>query len=259
MWVSLLFAAAALSACHGRDKSEIEVEVRSVGVDNASHAPVVVLQDHDRKVALPIWIGPVEAESIALQMQGINPPRPLTHDLIKTMLDQSGVEFERVVIHDLKESTYYARICLRAGGRDLQIDSRPSDAIALAIRFHKPIFVATALLHGDGSIDLQHAEPAATTIRFSGVTVQNLTDEMADYFSLPPGTGVIIAAVEEDAPQGLQRGDIVLEVDGGAVTGVGDFVTKMRALKGNSAAHLSVQRGSSRVTVEFAARASDQG
>jgi bifunctional DNase/RNase len=259
VWLPLLFGVAALSACHGKEKTEIEVEVRSVGFDNASHAPVVVLQDHDRKVALPIWIGPVEAESIAMQMQGVSAPRPLTHDLIKIMLDQSGVEFERAVIYDLKESTYYARIWLRAGGRDLQIDSRPSDAIALAIRFRKPIFVSTTLLHGDGSIDLQHAAPAATTIKFSGVTVQNLTDEMADYFSLPPGKGVIIAAIADDAPKGLQRGDIILEIDGTVVTGVGDFVSQMRALKSSSAAHLSVQRGSRRVSIEFAARVSDQG
>jgi S1-C subfamily serine protease len=178
--------------------------------------------------------------------------------LIKSILDQSGVEFERAVIQDLKESTYYARICLRAGGHDLEIDSRPSDAIALAIRFHKPIFVATGLLHGDSSIDLQHTEATATTIKLSGMTVQNLTDEMADYFSLPPGKGVIVADVDGDAAKELHRGDIILEIDGNAVTGVGDFAGKVRALKSGSRARLSVQRGASRVTVPFA-RSSDQG
>src|SRR5438132_3111256 len=97
VWTLSLLAVAILSGCRGREKTEIEVEVRSVGFDNASNAPVVVLQDHDRKVALPIWIGPAEAQSIALQMQGVSPPRPLTHDLIKNMLDQAGVEFQRVV------------------------------------------------------------------------------------------------------------------------------------------------------------------
>src|SRR5438876_3919235 len=110
-----LLGAVTFSACRAREKPEVEVEVRSVGLDSQSNAPVVVLQDHDRKVALPIWIGPMEAQSIAMQMQGINPPRPMTHDLIKTMLDRVGVEFKKVVIQELKDSTYYAQIHLRAG------------------------------------------------------------------------------------------------------------------------------------------------
>ena len=252
----LLFAGAvSLSACSRREKTEVEVEVRSIGLDNASHAPVVVLEDHDRKVALPIWIGPAEAQSIAMQMQGINPPRPMTHDLIKTMLDRAGVELRKVVIQDLKDSTYYARIYLRAGKSDLEIDSRPSDAIALAVRFHSPIFVATALMKGDTTIDLQHESPGASTVRFSGLTVQNLTDDLAEYFSLPPGQGVLVADVDGWGPDGLRRGDVILEVDGATVTGVGDFETKMRAVQSGQHAALSVQRGSDRVRVQFGAPA----
>lgn len=247
-----LLAAASLSACRGKQNTEVEVEVRSVGFDNASNAPVVVLQDADRKLALPIWIGPAEAQSIAMQMQGVNPPRPMTHDLIKTILDQAGVEFQKVVIQDLKNSTYYARICLHTGREDLQIDSRPSDAIALAIRFRRPIFVATALLNGDTTIDLQRVSPAASTVKFSGITVQNLTEEIADYFSVPAGRGVIVAGLENGAAQGLQRGDVILEIDGAAVTGVGDFAGKMRAVQHGGRAELSVQRGSQHLMVQFA-------
>ena len=156
LWALCVLGSFALAACRTQEKSEVEVEVRSVGFDNASNAPVVVLQDHDRKVALPIWIGPAEAQAIVMQMQGINPPRPMTHDLIKEMLDGAGVEFRKVLIQDLKDSTYYAQIFLHAGRQDLQVDSRPSDAIALAVRFHRPIFVARALLKGDSAIDLQH-------------------------------------------------------------------------------------------------------
>jgi len=204
---------------------------------------------------LPIWIGPTEAQAIAMQMQGVNPPRPMTHDLIKTILDQTGVELQRVVIQTLKDSTYYASICLHTSRQDLQIDSRPSDAIALAIRFHRPIFVATALLQGAGAIDLQREAPADGMRKISGVTVQNLTDEMAEYFSLPVGMGVIVAEVEHDAPTGLLRGDVILEVDGEAVSGVGDFTNKVRTLKDGTAAKLSVQRGSTRLPIEFSARA----
>ena len=251
IWTLVVIGAVGCAACRSKEKTEVEVEVRSVGYDNATHAPVVVLQDQDRKVALPIWIGPAEAQAIAMQMQGVNPPRPMTHDLIKTILDQTGVELQRVVIQDLKDSTYYASIWLHAGRNDLRIDSRPSDAIALAIRFHRPIFVATTLLQGSTTIDLQHEAPTDSVQKISGVTVQNLTDEMAEYFSLPPGKGVIVADVENDAPAGLLRGDVILEVDGEAVSGAGDFTSKVRALKAGTAAQLSVQRGSKRVPVQF--------
>lgn len=257
LWVLVVLGCFAAAACRTQEKTEVEVEVRSVGFDNASNAPVVVLQDHDRKIALPIWIGPAEAQSIAMQMQGINPPRPMTHDLIKEILDGFGVEFQRVLIQDMKDSTYYARIFLHAGRHDLQIDSRPSDAIALAVRFHRPIFVAVALMKGDGAIDLQHQAPSASTIKFSGITIQNLTDELAEYFGVPRGRGVVVADVARDTPDGLQRGDVILEMDGTAVTGVGDLAQRMHALQHGTPAHLSVQRGSKRVPVQFAAAPPD--
>jgi bifunctional DNase/RNase len=250
----LLAGAAGLWACRSAEKTEVEVEVRSIGFDNASHSPVVVLQDHDRKVALPIWIGPSEAQSIAMEMQGINPPRPMTHDLIKSILDGAGVQFQKVVIGELKDSTYYARIYLHAGRQDLQVDSRPSDAIALAVRFQRPIFVAAALMRGGTAIDLLHEAAAGTTVTVAGVTVQNLTDELAEYFSLPPGRGVLVAEIERSAPDGLRQGDVILEIDGDTVTGVGDFRNKMGAVKSGSGARLSVQRGSEHVHVPFATR-----
>jgi len=254
IWTLVAVSAVACAACRAKEKTEVEMEVRSVGFDNATHAPVVLLQDHDRKVALPIWIGPTEAQAIAMQMQGVNPPRPMTHDLIKTILDQTGVELQKVVIQGLKDSTYFASIWLHTSGQDLQIDSRPSDAIALAIRFHRPIFVATTLLQGGATIDLQHEAPADSMRKISGVTVQNLTDEMAEYFSLPLGAGVIVAEVERDAPTGLLRGDVILEIDGEAVSGVGDFTNRLRTLKAGTSAKLSVQRGSKRLPVQFSAR-----
>ena len=217
MWAVSVCCAATLAACRAPHKTETEVEVRSVGFDSLSHAPVVVLQDHDRRVALPIWIGAAEAQAIAMQMRGIAPPRPMTHDLIKSMLDQAGIELRKVVIQDLKESTYVASIYLHTASQDLQIDSRPSDAIALAVRFHSPIFVATGLLKGDTTIDLQREAATESTVKIAGVTLQNLTDEIAEYFSLPPGTGVLVADVAADAAPGgqeLQRGDVILEVDG---------------------------------------------
>ncbi len=254
IWTLVVVGAVGCAACRSKEKTEVEVEVRSIGYDNSTHAPVVVLQDQDRKVALPIWIGSAEAQAIAMQMQGVSPPRPMTHDLIKTILDQTGVEMQKVVIQDLKDGTYYASIWLHSGRQDLRIDSRPSDAIALAMRLHRPIFVATTLLQGSTTIDLQHEAPADSVQKISGVTVQNLTDEMAEYFRLPPGKGVIVADVEDNTQPGLLRGDVILEVDGEAVSGVGDLGNKLRALKAGASVQLSVQRGSKRVPVQFSAR-----
>jgi len=253
IWTFIVIGAVGCAACHSKQKTEVEVEVRSVGYDSATHAPVVLLQDSDRKVALPIWIGAAEAQAIAMQMQGVSPSRPMTHDLVKTILDQTGIELQKVVIREVKDSTYFASIWLHTDRQDFQVDSRPSDAIALAIRFHRPIFVATTLLNGAATIDLQHAAPAESLRTISGVTVQNLTDEMAEYFSLPPGVGVIVADVDRDVSVALLRGDVILEIDGEAVSGVGDFANKLRALKVGSAANLSVQRGSKRMPVQFTA------
>jgi len=239
--------------CGKREPTEVEVEVRSVGFDSTSRAPVVVLQDHDRKVALPIWIGPAEAQSIAMQIEGINPPRPMTHDLVKSILEGAGVAFDKVVIKELRGSTYYASIYLRNGSDDLEIDSRPSDAIALAVRFKRPIFVSTSLIKGDTSIDLLRNMPAAGMVTMSGVTLQNLTDELADYFSLPPGRGVLVAEVEAANVAGLQRGDVVLEIDGTPVTGIGDFEEKIEALREGAAARLSIQRAGERIQVDWKA------
>jgi uncharacterized protein len=248
----LVLGAFSVAACRSPDKSDVEVEIGSVGFDSALHAPVVVLRDHDRKVALPIWIGPAEAQAIVMQLQGINPPRPMTHDLIKQILDGAGVEFQKVLIQEVKDSTYFARIFLHVGRHDLQVDSRPSDAIALAVRFHKPIFVTRVLMKSESAIDLAHYVPTASTAKFSGVTVQNLTAELAAYFNVPAGQGVIVADVASDAPQGLQRGDVILEMNGTAVTGVGDLTQRLQTMPNSAAARLSVQRGAKRIPVQFA-------
>ncbi|HUI27846.1 MAG TPA: bifunctional nuclease domain-containing protein [Candidatus Kryptonia bacterium] len=240
-----------LFGCRGRESAEVEVEIRSVGVDRDAGAPVLVLQDKAKRVALPIWIGPAEAQAIAMQLEGINPPRPMTHDLMKTALDQAGVEFERVVIGDLKDSTYYARIFLRSGRKDLELDSRPSDAIALAVRFHKPIFVARALLRQDVAIDLRQPGAVDGAFTFAGITVQELTDELAGYFELPPGNGVLVADVARNARAGVQRGDVILEMDGDKIANLTTLQKKIAGLPAGTHVDLAVKRGSAQIHVDL--------
>lgn len=111
---------------------------------------MVILKDLEGRRLLPIWIGILEATAIALEVEGIKPARPLTHDLLKNVLETLGVEVSMVLIHDLKDNTFYGQVILRAGDTTIEMDSRPSDAIALALRTHAPIFVSERVIEQAG-------------------------------------------------------------------------------------------------------------
>ncbi|PYV37184.1 MAG: hypothetical protein DMG06_28785, partial [Acidobacteria bacterium] len=164
------------SSCQAAEKGEevVAVDVLNVSFDHISNSPVVILQDKDKTRGIPIWVGPFEAQAIAMEMQGVPSPRPLTHDLLKTILQDVGVQFEKAVVSELKESTFYSRIYLTSAGKHIEVDSRPSDAIALALRFHKPIFVVKSLLEGETGFDLQQARGKAIAEKVRGITVQDL-------------------------------------------------------------------------------------
>lgn len=120
----------------------VEVTIDSVRVSLMSNHRVVVLKENDGERFLPIWIGPFEADAITIELQGVEVARPLTHDLLKSMIYLLGAEVTRVVINDLSNDTFYARIVLDAEGDEIEVDSRPSDAIALAVRCSVPLLVA---------------------------------------------------------------------------------------------------------------------
>jgi bifunctional DNase/RNase len=120
--------------------------VESVRVHMLSSQHVVILREADRERYLPIWIGSWEAQSIAMKLQGIEAERPLTHDLLASILGDLGVSVRRIVVSDLADETYRARIVLASDGDDHEIDARPSDAIALAVRVAAPIFATEAVL-----------------------------------------------------------------------------------------------------------------
>jgi bifunctional DNase/RNase len=120
---------------------EVEMKVKSLMMDPVTQMPIVILRDPSGESLLPIWVGLFEANAIALQLEKITTPRPMTHDLLRSVLSSMDAQVERIVITDLKENTFYAAVHLRCNGRDLSVDSRPSDAIALALRTDSPIFV----------------------------------------------------------------------------------------------------------------------
>jgi hypothetical protein len=111
-----------------------------------SDSQVVILQDENKANTLPIWVGVAEGTAIRLAMEGVIPPRPLSHDLIRNLTEQLGLKISKVVVTDVKNSTYYASIYLSSKQSELTVDSRPSDAIALAVRTHSPIYVAQDVL-----------------------------------------------------------------------------------------------------------------
>jgi len=119
----------------------IAVRVEKVTLDTSTNRFVVILRDDINKRWLPIVVGSSEAQAIALQLENIDPPRPLTHDLMKDLLDTVGSKVSRIIVNDLRENTYYAMINLSNNGSNKEVDARPSDAIALALRMQAPIFV----------------------------------------------------------------------------------------------------------------------
>ena len=131
----------------------VKMDVKALIVDPIANVPVVILRDAEEKNFLPIWVGVFEANAIALQMEGVTTPRPMTHDLLRNLIRQIEGDVVRVVINNLEENTFYAQIHLRIANRELTVDSRPSDAIALALRTHSPLFVEETVLEKSRSSD----------------------------------------------------------------------------------------------------------
>ena len=124
----------------------VPMSIKGLMLDPVSNSPIVVLKDEEDKFFLPIWVGIFEANAIALQLENVTTPRPMTHDLLRNMIAELDGQVTRVVINDLRDSTFFAQIRVTSGQRTLELDARPSDAIALALRTEAPIFVAQSVL-----------------------------------------------------------------------------------------------------------------
>jgi bifunctional DNase/RNase len=236
---------------------QVEVTVEGLLLDPSTGSPVVRLVEKSGsgKAAgdapareLPIWIGPFEAQAIALEIQGVPPPRPLTHDLMKQLVERLGGKLERVEIFDLKDNTYLATLHVAGpGGKDLAIDARPSDAIALALRFHGPILVSDDLFAKSAAT---RANPAAAHLW--GLTVQDLTPEMASFFQADDVQGVLVSDVELAAiGNGVVRGDVITAVDEKPITSVGDLASRAELHPHDDPVRLSVRRAGRSLDVRF--------
>jgi bifunctional DNase/RNase len=244
--------AAALALCCGcvrrsggsaSSHGQVRVEVANVGLDNDSGAHYVLLEDLEHTRTLPILIGDEEARTLMLEIHGIKPDRPLTGDLLRELIEQTGNRVDRVVITRVRDQIYYADIYLDRGG--LRLDSRPSDAIALAIGTGAPIFVADGLFQSAPAFGKQ--APASrnlpATVTAQDIVVQDLSPSLARQFAVAPQSGVLVSDVWGRAARaGLMCGDIVTAVDKHPVHTRSEFVMALVGFR-EPYASLSVTRG----------------
>jgi hypothetical protein len=132
---------------------QIEMTIKGLMVDPITNMPIIILRDKDGQRVLPIWVGVFEANAIALQIENVTTPRPMTHDLLRNVIHDLRAEIRKIVVSDLKENTFYALIHLEVNGEPLAVDARPSDAIALALRARAPIYVEDRVIDNAKTID----------------------------------------------------------------------------------------------------------
>src|SRR6058998_360051 len=125
---------------------ELEMKIKGLMIDPITNMPIIILRDPASSAVLPIWVGIFEANAIALQIEKVDTPRPMTHDLMKGLLNHLNAQVTKIVVTELKDNTFYALIFLNVGGKTITVDSRPSDAIALALRTDSPIYVTDDVL-----------------------------------------------------------------------------------------------------------------
>jgi bifunctional DNase/RNase len=132
---------------------QVEMTIKGLMVDPVTNMPIIILRDQEGQRVLPIWVGVFEANAIALQIENIATPRPMTHDLLRNVIADLKAQVRKIVVSDLKENTFYALIYMTVNGDTVAVDARPSDAIALALRVHAPIFVEDAVIDSAKKLD----------------------------------------------------------------------------------------------------------
>ena len=132
---------------------QIEMTIKGLMIDPITNMPIIILRDDEGQRVLPIWVGVFEANAIALQMENVQTPRPMTHDLLRNVIQDLSGRVERIVVTELKENTFYAVIHIRTDGKGVVVDARPSDAIALALRSGAPIFVEEGVIASARSVE----------------------------------------------------------------------------------------------------------
>ncbi len=260
LWLAALVAACACGrspqATGGAAQSsiahpdEVRVHVTSVGFDQATGAHYVLLHDDGQARELPIMIGDNEAQAILLALHNIKPDRPLTHDLLRSVIEETGNRLDRILISDMRDEVFYAKLFLDKGR--VTIDSRPSDAIALAMASKAPIYVNSKLFEDapDAGLGMLPAGKVPQVAHALGMTVEQLTPELAGYFGAPESGGVLVSEVDAAAQKaGVARGDLVVKVGERQVKALDDFEQTIAAARNSGAVNVTIVRSGADRTV----------
>ncbi len=234
----------------------VPVELSTIGVDGRTGTPIVVLRDPESGSVLPIWIGGAEAQAIALVLHGVVPPRPMTHDLMASLISELRAEVEEVVVTDLRNNTYFGMVRLRVGGEKKirEVDSRPSDALALALRTGAPIRVARKVLATAPEFDFIAPEGPNQVVQALGMTVVLATPPLRKEFRLADKRGVVVTSAFGLArDKGVRRGDLILEVNGKPIDEPVVFFEAVRATKARAPVRITYWRDGDTRTIELPA------
>ena len=194
----------------------IKVKFHSLTIDPQSNQPVVLLADPNGDRALFIWIGFYEARAMQSEIQEIEPFRPLTHDLLKRIIQKSDGTVHHIVITQLKENIFYANIVIERNNSFVEIDARPSDSIVMALKFKAPIYVSRDLFE---KMAVSIKEQAEIEDQY-GLTLQDLTSSLAKYLSYGLNRGVLVSGIRKGSraeKDGIEVGDILVEIDGQSI------------------------------------------
>ena len=248
----LLFGACLLLPLQGIAAPEqaVLMEVKQVVLDPTNQTPVVILTGGGQ--LLPIWIGPAEAASISRAIEGRPLARPNTHDLIRNLLEGLGATPERVTITELRGSTYFAVMTVKRGRRRISIDSRPSDAIAVALRTGTPIYATPQVLEQGLRLDGPALPQGESAARMMGMHMQDLTAELAGLFGTALREGILVAHVERDSLAsrlGFRRGDVITGVDGKTVRNTRELEVSLHSHADRRPQTIRLERNGGPVTI----------
>jgi bifunctional DNase/RNase len=225
-----------------QETSSVEAKIKTLMLDPTTQSPIVVLETVTDKKLLPIWIDVPEARAIALELDHVATPRPLTHDLIRNIIQGLGATLQRVTITDLRNNTYFAVLFLGLKGQDLQIDARPSDAIAVALRMKAPIYASTQVLAKSKSLVAPITQTRELQRRL-GIQAQDLTLDVATLLDLAFQKGALVVDVARGSvamAAGMQRGDIITRANDQSIQSAHELEAFVQSIKPNTQIKLEV-------------------
>ena len=215
----------------------IKVKFHNLTVDPQSNQPVVLLADPNEERALIIWIGFFEARAMHSEIKGETPFRPLTHDLLKQIIQKSNETIHHIVITQLKENIFYANIVIKRGNEFVEIDSRPSDSIVMALKFDAPMYVSRDLFD---KMAVSIKEQTEIEDEY-GLTLQDMTPSLAKYLSYDSEQGVLVSNIQKDSraeKDGFEVGDILVEIDGHPIIDTLSFKNTLTKIKSSAKAKI---------------------